>query len=286
MKKVIIILTLALGIYTEYSFAEKTKATEPNLIAKVDKSNGGSKTVSSQDVDDNSDNETNDDNNANTNAANSVDALVKQQDSIDNANDNQNTQGNNGVDDFANILKNSTKGSINAYTVATAAIIAPIILIFLVLLLIFLYKYKSKKAKYHIAEEALKAGQPVPEGLFNKDESVKTRTVYTTTQDGKRVKHIEMTSNSLKEKGIRNICLGVGLFIFLWALTDTFGLGCIGLLIACTGIGQYIIARNRSLDEINNFIDHPEENLRRKNTQQEEQTTEATSEDKKDETIE
>lgn len=35
--------------------------------------------------------------------------------------------------------------------------------------------------------------------------------------------------------------VGIGLFIFLWAITDEFGLGCIGLLIMFTGFGQLVI---------------------------------------------
>ena len=289
MKKVIIILMLALGVYTEYSFAEKVKFTEQNLIAKVDKPNGGSKTVSSQDMDDNSDDEKDADDDAANNNSNPIDALAKQQDSIDNADDNiQNAQNNNGVDDLAKILKDKDKSvtDFNPFTVAIVGTAGIYLVIILFLLFLFLYKYKSKRAKYHIAEEALKAGQPIPEGLFKKDEPVSTRTVYRTTPEGKRVRHIEMTSNSLKEKGIRNICLGVGLFIFLWSLTKVFGLGCIGLLVACTGLGQFLIARNRQLEDMNNFTNNLEPEHKEESKSQEEQATESTSEEKKDEASE
>ena len=287
MKKVIIILMLALGVYTEYSFAEKVKFTEQNLIAKVDKPNSGSKTVSSQDMDDNSDDEKDADDDATNNNANPIDALAKQQDSIDNANDSvQNAQNNSSVDNLAKIIKDKSVTDFNPFTVAIVGTAGIYLVIILFLLFLFLYKYKSKRAKYHIAEEALKAGQPIPEGLFKKDEPVSTRTVYRTTPEGKRVKHIEMTSNSLKEKGIKNICLGVGLFIFLWALTKVFGLGCIGLLVACTGIGQFLIARNRQIDDMNNFTNNPEPEHKKESTLQEEQATESTSEENKDEASE
>ena len=65
-------------------------------------------------------------------------------------------------------------------------------------------------------------GQPLPEGIF-KD---------TLPQD-------------YRTKGIKNICTGIGLFIFLWAITDEFSIGCIGLLVMFTGIGQWIISRNQ-----------------------------------------
>ena len=35
--------------------------------------------------------------------------------------------------------------------------------------------------------------------------------------------------------------VGIGLFIFLWAITEEFGLGCIGLLVMFTGFGQLVI---------------------------------------------
>ena len=37
------------------------------------------------------------------------------------------------------------------------------------------------------------------------------------------------------------LAFGIGLFIFLWAITGEFGLGCIGLLVMFTGFGQLVI---------------------------------------------
>ena len=37
------------------------------------------------------------------------------------------------------------------------------------------------------------------------------------------------------------VSVGIGLFIFLWAITGEFGLGCIGLLVMFTGFGQVVI---------------------------------------------
>ena len=39
----------------------------------------------------------------------------------------------------------------------------------------------------------------------------------------------------------RGVSVGIGLFIFLWAITGEFGLGCIGLLVMFTGFGQLVI---------------------------------------------
>ena len=102
--------------------------------------------------------------------------------------------------------------------VPVVAIIAcfgmPVLLIFL----IFYFRYKNRKAKYRMAEQILASGQPLPENYFE-------------TVDRKDV----------RSKGISNVFLGIGLFIFLWAITDEFSAGCIGLLITCICLRQVVI---------------------------------------------
>lgn len=95
-----------------------------------------------------------------------------------------------------------------------AVFVCPLLLIFI----IFYFRYKNRKQKYRLIEQALASGQPLPEHLFN-----------------------EKAATDIRSKGIKNICLGIGLSIFLWALTDEFSLACIGILIMFTGIGQVII---------------------------------------------
>lgn len=90
----------------------------------------------------------------------------------------------------------------------------PAIIVFIA----FYFKYKNRKAKYRLAEQALAAGQPIPEDFFK----------------GK------VESGTL-QKGITNTFTGVGLFIFLWAITGEFSIGCIGLLIMFMGLGQVAI---------------------------------------------
>lgn len=87
----------------------------------------------------------------------------------------------------------------------------PIALIFI----IFYYRNKNRKAKYQLAEKILASGQPLPPDFFN-----------------------EIGMKDLRTRGFSNTFLGLGLFIFLWALTGEFGLGCIGLLVLCIGLGQ------------------------------------------------
>lgn len=96
----------------------------------------------------------------------------------------------------------------------------------LILFFAFFFRYKNRQAKYRIVEEALKAGQPLPEGIF------------------KETQYIDM-----KSKGIKNIFTGIGLFIFLWAITGEFGVGSIGLLVMFIGIGQWIIDRQKPKNE-------------------------------------
>lgn len=111
-------------------------------------------------------------------------------------------------------LGHDTKEAVIAITAIVFVFGFPIIVIFI----IFFFRYKNRKAKYRLAEQALVSGQPLPANFFKSAETVDIRT-----------------------KGISNIFLGTGLFIFLWAITEKFGLGCIGLLIMFIGFGQVVI---------------------------------------------
>lgn len=102
--------------------------------------------------------------------------------------------------------------------ISVTAIIFVFGLPLLVVFIVFFFRYKNRKAKYRLAEQALSNGQQLPENFFKNAEAEDIRT-----------------------KGIKNIFTGIGLFIFLWAITGRFGLGCIGLLIMFTGFGQLVI---------------------------------------------
>ena len=55
-------------------------------------------------------------------------------------------------------------------------------------------------------------------------------------------------------QGIKNTFTGIGLFIFLWAITGEFGIGAIGLLIMFMGIGQWIIgSKQQKTDDVDPF---------------------------------
>lgn len=102
--------------------------------------------------------------------------------------------------------------------IAVTAIVFVFGLPSLILFIVFFFRYKNRKAKYRLAEQALASGQQLPENFFK-----------------------EATPKDIRSKGINNIFVGIGLFIFLWAITGEFGLGCIGLLVMFTGFGQLVI---------------------------------------------
>lgn len=87
-----------------------------------------------------------------------------------------------------------------------------------VLFIIFFFRYKNRKARYRLAEQALAAGQPLPEDFIKENKPTDQRS-----------------------QGIKNTFTGIGLFIFLWAITDELSIGTIGLLVMFMGIGQWII---------------------------------------------
>lgn len=89
-----------------------------------------------------------------------------------------------------------------------------------ILFLVFFFRYKNRKARYRLMEQALAAGQPLPEAFLK-----------------------ENKQSDQRSQGIRNTFTGIGLFIFLWAITGEFGIGAIGLLIMFMGLGQWLIGR-------------------------------------------
>lgn len=112
-----------------------------------------------------------------------------------------------------------------------AALIIPvlgIIMIFglpiLIVALVLYFHYKNKQAKYKLAAEALAAGKEVPKELFEENLASPKQ------------------NNETLTKGIQNICLGLGLGVFLWLLTNVAAIAAIGFIIFCKGVGEVIIA--------------------------------------------
>ena len=94
--------------------------------------------------------------------------------------------------------------------------------IFIILIIVILYFiYKGRRAKYDAYKSMAESGQTIPEEELRKmSESIIDRSMF--------------------NKGIKNICLGVGLAIFLGIWMGNFGIG-IGVLITCIGIGELLV---------------------------------------------
>lgn len=110
-------------------------------------------------------------------------------------------------------------GNTSETIISVTAIIFVFGLPLLIVFIVFFFNYKNRKAKYRLAEQALASGQQLPENFFN---------------------NVEKTED-IRTKGIKNVFTGTGLFIFLWAITSNFSIGCVGLLIMFTGFGQLVI---------------------------------------------
>ena len=93
----------------------------------------------------------------------------------------------------------------------------------LIVALVLYFRHKNKQAKYKLAAEALAAGKEVPKELFEENLA--------------NPKH----NNETLTKGIQNICLGLGLGVFLWLLTNVAAIAAIGFIIFCKGVGEVII---------------------------------------------
>ena len=125
-------------------------------------------------------------------------------------------------------LSDTISGGILISIIAIAAVFGlPVFILFV----IFFFRYKNRKARYRLAEQAIAAGQPLPENFIRENRPADQRS-----------------------QGIKNTFTGIGLFIFLWAITGEFGIGAIGLLIMFMGIGQWIIgSKQQKTDDIDPF---------------------------------
>lgn len=89
---------------------------------------------------------------------------------------------------------------------------------------VLVYSYKKRKDKYRLAEKILESGQPLPNS-FND-----------VLGDAAR-------QTDLYSRGVKNICIGVALSLFLFFLTDELGIACIGLFIVANGVSQLLGSR-------------------------------------------
>ena len=99
----------------------------------------------------------------------------------------------------------------------------------LIIILVINNRHKRRMAKYRLAEKALNAGQQLPAEFFG-----------------------EISVQNKRSRGIANAFLGIGLFAFLYALTQEFALGCIGILVFCIGLGQVVSFYAEQRDKAHN----------------------------------
>lgn len=118
-------------------------------------------------------------------------------------------------DDYDDYFMGVSKSIVSVTLISIMGIIFVFGLPIALLFIIFYYRNKNRKAKYQLAEKILASGQPLPPDFFN-----------------------EIGVKDLRSRGFSNLFLGLGLFIFLWAITGEFSVGCIGLLVLCIGLGQ------------------------------------------------
>jgi len=128
---------------------------------------------------------------------------------------------------FDNVDSDSITGMLFAIiALVIMFVISPIFIIGIVLYFV----YKNRKQRMRLAETAMKNGQPIPDELVSNQSS---------------------DTKDLRQQGIRQTCLGVGLMIFLGNTAGNIGLG-IGALVTCIGIGNLLIARTQKKnDELN-----------------------------------
>lgn len=115
----------------------------------------------------------------------------------------------------------ATPGAIFVAVIAILAVLLFFLAPFIALILIIRYFVKRNNARVRLAEKAMETGQPIPDELRPID---------------------RQSSPYLRQRGIRNIALGLGLFamFYFWHSSTLQG---IGALIAIYGFGQYYLSR-------------------------------------------
>lgn len=122
----------------------------------------------------------------------------------------------------------SSDEDINLNSITTISVIGAFIMPVIIVILFLVFNYKNKKEKYRVAEKAIELGREIPQDFFNQE----TKVVDTT----------------IRQKGIKKLFLGLGLFIFLLAVVN-FEISTIGLLISFIGLGQIIIFYTEQRDK-------------------------------------
>ncbi len=104
----------------------------------------------------------------------------------------------------------------------------------IVVFLVFYFRHRDKKRRYELIEKAIASGQPIPEELMRRRSAA-----YVPSGDGTLEGDETRRLEILRNKGIRNIGVGVGLAILLGVSTDV-SLASIGALVVCIGVSQVV----------------------------------------------
>lgn len=127
-----------------------------------------------------------------------------------------------------------TNGITGMFFVLAVLLIIFVLSPIVILGLILWFVYKNRKNRMRLAEMAMKNGQPIPEDL---------------------VKEVQTSDVGLREKGVRQIFLGIGLIFLLGWAAGKIGAG-IGVLVLCLGLGNVLIARSAKEKQEQNFTDN------------------------------
>lgn len=131
-----------------------------------------------------------------------------------------------GSDKIEDFFMNVLGGTIGVGGVILAIVIVLAVLLcllapFIVVILLIRYFINNHNKQVQLAEKAMETGQPIPSEIMPQ------------TQD---------SPDYYKKKGIKNIAIGIGLAL-MFSLWDADALAGVGLLVACWGIGQLVIAK-------------------------------------------
>lgn len=131
------------------------------------------------------------------------------------------------IDDMAessvDSLRDSMFGVFGGFAAISALLALLFILLFPIILIIILLRYLTRRrnAKIALAEKALASGQEIPTQLY--------------------APYVD-SNERLWRRGIKNLAVGVGLFLMFWIWGSSVLMG-VGVLVACYGAGQLVIVR-------------------------------------------
>ena len=116
--------------------------------------------------------------------------------------------------------------AVSIVTIVIMFLIAPL----LIIIVIFYFVNKNRRERYKLAQMAIQNGQPIPNEVLNDTRNAVIKDDY--------------------QAGIRQMCVGVGLAIFLGLIVGNLGIG-IGALVFFIGLGKWYIGRQNRMENPN-----------------------------------